>query len=650
MKLKLLFIALIIQGLFLTISVQAQFCAKGGGGFSITPAVGCVGEVVRVNNLVPTLKNIAYAFNFNRTQLNEPNQKDITLDSSFIYSKPGTYTVLQYGSLVNQAGVTACNDIIVKESRQLTGALTSCGNGVVHLTVFNDTISKYYDEIIVDWGDGTVISSWTMPLGKNLVLPHTYQDGAPPNITLKGQYKDRACQSIAKSSVVSGAVTPPSLARIKITSVEMDADGNARIVYQGMDGINTQVMVDKGDGIFVETPKSSSTAGAQSVVIEKLNPDTAYKFKLSSRNLCDNIVESSVVSSIVVTSVETTHDETNSIVWTPHANAAEVIEYQLLRDGVVILSTKELSYIDAGVKCGNKYKYEVVAIIEGNVRSYSAPIEAEPKSSAPETIGSANVTVSGENQIETTVAIGGAGLTGTYDLVVERSVANTTSWEKVSGANNQSLTFQDLNVNTTENSYCYRFSYTNACKLSSPEFSQPVCSILLSSNAADLTWTTATPVLGGVGSYGLVQMDQSAAVQDEKPMGLTNTYSVALEQNPATKFQVKAYSLTGNFTSFSNILNFSRDVVLKIPDAFTPNNDGINEKFEVKSYFTNSFSLSIFDRWGALIFQTNDSRNGWDGKDKKGAQLLPGYYIYKVEVEDTKGKKLSRSGGLFLIR
>lgn len=649
MKLKLLFVALIIQGLFLAISVQGQFCAKGGGGFNITPVIGCVGETVQVVSEIPNAKNISYAFNFNRTQLNEPDKKDVTETPSYVYTKPGVYTILQYGSL-DGTGVTACKDFTVRETRQPEATLTACENGIVRLTIINDTIAKAFDQIVIDWGDGSAKETWTLPIGKNLIVSHLYQSTTIPSIILAGKYVDGSCQQVMTPRVISGATTPPSLARIKITSVEMDADGNARIVYQGMDGINTQVMVDKGDGIFVETPKSSSTAGAQSVVIDNLSPDKAYKFKLSSRNLCDNIVESSIVSSILVTSVETTHDETNSIVWTPHANPAEVIEYQLLRDGVEILLTKELSYIDAGVKCGNKYKYEVVAIIEGNVRSYSAPMEAEPKSSAPETIGSANVTVSGENQIETTVAIGGAGLTGTYDLVVERSVANTTSWEKVSGANNQSLTFQDLNVNTTENSYCYRFSYTNACKLSSPKFSQPVCSILLSSNAADLTWTTATPVLGGVGSYGLVQMDQSAAVQDERPMGLTNTYSVALEQNPATKFQVKAYSLTGNFTSFSNILNFSRDVVLKIPDAFTPNNDGINEKFEVKSYFTNSFSLSIFDRWGALIFQTNDSRNGWDGKDKKGAQFLPGYYIYKVDVADTNGKKFSKSGGLFLIR
>lgn len=649
MKLKLLFIALMIQGLFSAISVQAQFCAKGGGGFSITPVIGCVGETVQVVSEIPNAKNISYAFNFNRTQLNEPDKKDVTETPSYVYTKPGVYTILQYGSL-DGTGVTACKDFTVRETRQPEATLTACENGIVRLTIVNDTIAKAFDQIVIDWGDGSAKETWTLPIGKNLIVNHPYPPGTTPPIVLAGKYLDGSCQKVMSPRVISGAVTPPSLAKIKISGVEMAADGNARIVYQGMDDINTQVLVDKGDGIFVETQKGTSTAGAQSVVITNLNPETVYKFKLSSLNICNNIVESSEVSSLVVKSAAISADETNSLIWTAYSNAAELIKYQLLRDGVVIHETKELSYIDTGVKCGNKYKYEVVAIIEGNVRSYSAPIEAEPKSSAPETIEGANVTVSGENQIETTVAIGGAGLTGTYDLVVERSVANTTSWEKVSGANNQSLTFQDLNVNTTENSYCYRFSYTNACKLSSPEFSQPVCSILLSSNAADLTWTAATPVLGGVGSYGLVQMDQLAAVEDEKPMGLTNTYSVALEQNPATKFQVKAYSLTGNFTSFSNILNFSRDVVLKIPDAFTPNNDGINEKFEVKSYFTNSFSLSIFDRWGALIFQTNDSRNGWDGKDKKGAQLLPGYYIYKVEVEDTKGKKLSRSGGLFLIR
>jgi gliding motility-associated-like protein len=649
MKLKLLFIAVIIQGLLSATAVRGQFCAKGGGGFSITPGIGCVGEVVNITNEVPTAKNLSYAFNFNRTQLNEPDTKDVTETPSYVYTKPGAYTILQYGSL-NGTGVTACKDFTVRETRQPEATLTVCENGIVRLTIVNDTIAKAFDQISIDWGDGSAKEIWTLPIGKNLIVPHLYKTANTPPIILAGKYADGSCQQVMNPRVISGAVTPPSLAKIRITGVEMVADGNARIVYQGMDGINTQVLVDNGDGIFVETQKGTSTAGAQSVMIADLNPETVYKFKLSSRNLCDNLVESSVVNSIVVKSVETFADETNSLVWTAYSNPAELIQYQLLRDGVVIHETKELSYIDAGVKCGEKYKYEVVAIVQNDVRSYSAPIEVEPKSSAPDIIETANVTVSAGNQIETTVALGGAGLTGTYDLVIEKSVAGSSAWEKVSGANNQSLTFEDKNVNTAENSYCYRFSYTNACKLSSPEFSQPVCSILLSSNAADLTWTSATPVIGGVGSFGLVQMDQAGAVQDEKPMGLTNTYSVALDQNPATTFQVKAYSLLGNFTSHSNILNFSRDVVLKIPDAFTPNADDWNKKFEVKSYFTSAFQLSIYNRWGVMIFQTKDSKDGWDGNDEKGSQLPPGYYIYKVDVEDMKGKQFSRSGGLLLIR
>jgi len=67
------------------------------------------------------------------------------------------------------------------------------------------------------------------------------------------------------------------------------------------------------------------------------------------------------------------------------------------------------------------------------------------------------------------------------------------------------------------------------------------------------------------------------------------------------------------------------------PTAFTPNGDGLNDEFKVVTPSTNieMFSLSIFNRWGAQIFHTNDISQGWDGT-YQGTMCIAGSYVFKV--------------------
>ena len=74
------------------------------------------------------------------------------------------------------------------------------------------------------------------------------------------------------------------------------------------------------------------------------------------------------------------------------------------------------------------------------------------------------------------------------------------------------------------------------------------------------------------------------------------------------------------------------DELLWVPSAFSPNEDGRNDQLIVNSGALNEIkSFQIFDRWGALVFQTDDMRLGWDGR-MKGEQMPIGVYIYFVEA------------------
>jgi gliding motility-associated-like protein len=73
---------------------------------------------------------------------------------------------------------------------------------------------------------------------------------------------------------------------------------------------------------------------------------------------------------------------------------------------------------------------------------------------------------------------------------------------------------------------------------------------------------------------------------------------------------------------------------IHFPNAFTPNNDGINDSFFpiMSGYDIYESEMLIYNRFGQLIFQTVDIRSGWDGTSK-GKPCDTGTYIWKVSYK-----------------
>lgn len=87
----------------------------------------------------------------------------------------------------------------------------------------------------------------------------------------------------------------------------------------------------------------------------------------------------------------------------------------------------------------------------------------------------------------------------------------------------------------------------------------------------------------------------------------------------------------------------------KLPGAFTPNNDMINDCFGVREWgaLTN-LDFSVYNRWGNLIFHTNNPSECWDGT-YKGVLQPPGAYIYQISAHAICGT-VYRKGTVVLIR
>jgi gliding motility-associated-like protein len=110
--------------------------------------------------------------------------------------------------------------------------------------------------------------------------------------------------------------------------------------------------------------------------------------------------------------------------------------------------------------------------------------------------------------------------------------------------------------------------------------------------------------------------------------------------------------MVGGCTSSSTV-NVSNDCYMNIPNAFTPNNDGVNDYFYPRQYLSKgliSFALNIYNRWGELIFQTNALEgSGWDGKFNNVDQP-EGVYIYVIDGVFKDGQHEHHQGNVTLLR
>ena len=80
------------------------------------------------------------------------------------------------------------------------------------------------------------------------------------------------------------------------------------------------------------------------------------------------------------------------------------------------------------------------------------------------------------------------------------------------------------------------------------------------------------------------------------------------------------------------------------------NGDGLNDFFLAKVNSVMSYKMQVFDRWGGLVFESNDIDSGWSGENLLGINLAKGVYLYHVELYDENGKLWVYNGELSLIR
>jgi len=133
--------------------------------------------------------------------------------------------------------------------------------------------------------------------------------------------------------------------------------------------------------------------------------------------------------------------------------------------------------------------------------------------------------------------------------------------------------------------------------------------------------------------------------------------STSRQQDPE-----KTYNDSGTFTvcliaSDTNncIDTLCKDITLDItksvgvPSAFSPNNDGVNDILYVRGYRIKTLKLRIYNRWGNLVFETDNQAKGWDGT-YKGEPQVQETYAYTLEATFNDGTTKQLSGSITLLR
>lgn len=107
----------------------------------------------------------------------------------------------------------------------------------------------------------------------------------------------------------------------------------------------------------------------------------------------------------------------------------------------------------------------------------------------------------------------------------------------------------------------------------------------------------------------------------------------------------------GCFTNDTTIrFNIIMDCKVAMPEAFTPNGDGKNDFAFVRGWGIKEFiSVTIYNRWGQIVFETNDINQGWDGSFKGKPQGID-TFSYTIKAKNLKGEDILEKGHITLIR
>ncbi|MEQ8705711.1 MAG: gliding motility-associated C-terminal domain-containing protein [Phaeodactylibacter sp.] len=364
-----------------------------------------------------------------------------------------------------------------------------------------------------------------------------------------------------------------------------------------------------------------------------------------------------------------------TLAWTPYIGWNNgVAEYQIYEAGdstswqlVGTVDGTESEFQYETTENERTYCFSIVAVENnGDQQARSNTVCATAMINDPvETLVMANATVV-NGEIEVSWYWNTNALIDSYTLQRASSTSNFAGLltQTPAGPLQNLNTYTDGGINPATDAYLYQVLTTDACGVE--VISNTAATILLEADGANgvntLSWTPYTNGQGTLQGYRLFRLEAGAPIE----VGFfdPNTFSATDEVDLSDPDQAQAcYFLEAEATvdvgvdpnlpvkSRSNIACAAQTAKVYVPNAFSPNNDGVNDTFRPYLQFGAplSYELRIFDRWGGLVFETQDYNNGWEGL-RNSEPLNVGAYAYLLRIGQADGTIIERSGEIYLVR
>lgn len=252
-----------------------------------------------------------------------------------------------------------------------------------------------------------------------------------------------------------------------------------------------------------------------------------------------------------------------------------------------------------------------------------------------------NVTVNFTNNLSISPITGGSICRGASFTPTVTGNAASYSWSPATGVSNPSVANPTLSPTSTT-------TYTVTGTLGTCTAQQSVTVTVFPGATAD-AGPDATILSGDV--YQMQGSGPSGTYAWSPATGLSSTTILNPNANPTTTTTYTLTVTTGQGCVASD--NMTLTVVpycVKPMEAFTPNNDGINDRWLITNGNCLIYAVAqVFNRYGAKVFESQDYRNTWDGT-YNGKPLPDGTYYYIITYRLVNGKLVIQKGNLTILR
>lgn len=279
------------------------------------------------------------------------------------------------------------------------------------------------------------------------------------------------------------------------------------------------------------------------------------------------------------------------------------------------------------------------------------------------------ITVLDDNTIEVSCYIDKNAAVQHYDF--ERATSINGSFEIVTQVENSDdtiISIVDASVDASERPYYYRVVAIDVCgnKVEISNVSNSInASVANVENENFLNIIKWNPYAdwnsfgGGVGFYNIYKSN-NATVFDDTPFAIVSSDDLEFEDDISDEsdngstfcYLIEAVESSGNIYQFqdrskSNVACVKIAPKIYIANAFSPNNNGLNDVFKPQISYANldEYSLAIYNRFGGVVFNTEDINEGWDGGDAPD-----GVYVYLMKYTDQNGEIQRLRSTITLLR